>query len=145
MKDQDVDLYKLILEIRATAEDLNAISQSVNEAAGITAAERTVLEALFGRDERTVPQIAKAKHVSRQHVQLLVDGLTAKNLVRHAGNPGHKRSKLILITETGRRIVRDIRTKEAITLSELSENLDIDTAQIATRTLRELRRSVSKL
>ena len=101
MKDPDVDLYKLILEIRATAEDLNAISLSVNEAAGITAAERTVLEALFGRDERTVPQIAKAKHVSRQHVQLLVDGLSAKNLVRHADNPGHKRSKLILITETG--------------------------------------------
>ncbi|MGJ8584335.1 MAG: MarR family winged helix-turn-helix transcriptional regulator [Marinosulfonomonas sp.] len=144
MKDAELNLYKLILEIRAASDELNQISTSLNDRAGITSAERSVLDSLFGKNERTVPQIANAKNVSRQHIQLLVDGLAAKGLVRHATNPTHKRSKLVLITDTGRNIIQDIRDKEAITLSELAEGLDFDTTQSATRALRDLRREVSK-
>lgn len=144
MKDAELNLYKLILEIRAASDELNQISTALNDRAGITSAERSVLDSLFGKNERTVPQIAKAKNVSRQHIQLLVDGLAAKGLVRHTTNPGHKRSKLVLITDAGRHIIQDIREKEAMTLSELAEGLDFDATQSATRALRDLRRKLSK-
>lgn len=144
MKDAELNLYKLILEIRAASDELNQISTALNDRAGITSAERTVLDSLFGKNERTVPQIAKAKNVSRQHIQQLVDGLADKGLVRHTTNPTHKRSKLVLITDAGRHIIQDIREKEAMTLSELAEGLDFGATQSATRALRDLRRELSK-
>lgn len=142
MNDDEVSLYKLILEIHGTSLDLKRVSDSMNGGANITAAERAALESLLGRDARTVPQIAKAKQVSRQHIQLLVDGLASKGLVRHSVNPEHKRSKLISLTETGRRILKDIRDKETKTLSELATRLGSDDAQKATRALRDLRREL---
>lgn len=144
MNEQDVPLYKLILEIRGAFQDLKALSDGMNDDIGVTAAHRAVMESLYGRTGRTVPQIAKAKNVSRQHIQLLVDTLVAKGVLEFTRNPDHKSSRLVGLTDMGRQLFEQIRAQEAKKMAQLSAHLDTAALNDAVRVLRELRRSIGK-
>ena len=61
----------------------------------------------------TVPQIAKLKGVTRQHIQLLADALVAAGLAAVKENPAHRRSSLIALTEKGKRVFAKMRAREA--------------------------------
>jgi DNA-binding MarR family transcriptional regulator len=50
---------------------------------------------------RTGRQLARTREVSRQHIQILANGLAEQALFEFADNPAHKRSKLLKITELG--------------------------------------------
>lgn len=144
MEDRHVPLYKLILEIRSTYDDLKALSDAMNQDVGLSSASRDVVESLYGRDNRTVPEIAKAKSVSRQHIQLLVDGLVAKGLVEFHNNPSHKRSKLVILTASGRQLFDHIRSREAEKMATLSTKLDGEALTDAVRVLHDLRHMIAK-
>ncbi|NNE18685.1 MAG: MarR family transcriptional regulator, partial [Myxococcales bacterium] len=60
----------------------------------------------------TVPQIARERGASRQHVQQLVDALLERDLVERRRNPNHKRSSLIALTDRGRALVENVRAEE---------------------------------
>jgi DNA-binding MarR family transcriptional regulator len=53
-----------------------------------------------------VPVLARARGVSRQHVQVVVDALEAEGLVTLEHNPDHRRSRLVRVTPEGERLVR---------------------------------------
>ncbi|MBL8020697.1 MAG: winged helix-turn-helix transcriptional regulator [Leptospirales bacterium] len=52
---------------------------------------------------RTVPELARMRPVSRQHMQQVVDILIERKLARSVTNPAHARSNLIEITSKGRK------------------------------------------
>lgn len=101
---------------------------------------RSILKNL-GRDGAlTVPAMARARSVSRQHIQTLVNGLRADGLVTTRSNPAHKRSKLVVLTAAGRRFLGEMSKREEQLLSGLAEGMPLEDFRRATRLVRELKR-----
>jgi len=72
----------------------------------------SVLEVLLEHGPRTVPDIARRRVVTRQHVQVLVNGLLDLRLVTLAENPAHKRSSLVSLSPSGERTIRRMLKRE---------------------------------
>ena len=79
--------------------------QSEGEKLGAGTARRGgvwgLLNSVIGQGPQTVPQLARARPVSRQHIQKLANEMAAAGLVRFVANPAHKRSQLIEATPLG--------------------------------------------
>jgi DNA-binding MarR family transcriptional regulator len=86
---------------------------------GLSAADRAVMEFLYPDSELTVPAIADRYNVSRQHVQVTVNGLLKKSVLSTRPNPKHKRSLLVYLTPHGRKVFSDIRGIESAVVDRL--------------------------
>lgn len=104
---------------------------------GVTASQRAVLEALARDGAQSVPQIARAKGVSRQHIQMIVNSLSAAGLVDARDNPAHQRSPLLVLTPDGERCFRDIGNREQEILTELAQSFRLGDLEVAAETLRK--------
>lgn len=80
---------------------LKAVGDELHKEHQVTTSMRGVMQSLFNGEPRTVPQLAAARPVSRQHIQTIVDTLLERGLVQQIANPSHKRSNLIDLTEEG--------------------------------------------
>jgi DNA-binding MarR family transcriptional regulator len=89
------------------------------------------LESLAGNDEKTVPEIARSRGVSRQHIQVIVNGLTGANLIEARDNPADKRTFLVSLTDRGREVFAEIQKREAVQLRRWSEVFSTDELKIA--------------
>lgn len=87
---------------------------------GISASVRAVMSALAAEDGRTVPQLARERAVSRQHIQSVVNEMLAAGLVEATRNPAHRRSPRFVLTQEGRRRLRVIGEREAQFLTRLA-------------------------
>jgi DNA-binding MarR family transcriptional regulator len=105
---------KLFHQLRALADQLHA------NAEGFTASHRAVMESLWHGGPQTVPALARARPVARQHIQVLVNDLAAMELVEMLPNPAHKRSALVALTAAGRKRFDAIRRKERAFLAHLA-------------------------
>jgi DNA-binding MarR family transcriptional regulator len=86
----------------------------------------------------TVPQMARARRCSRQHIQARVDALARRGLVGARDNPAHRRSPLIEITETGAKVFAEMRAAEEVVLERLSQELNGEDLAVTARTLAAL-------
>lgn len=102
---------------------------------------RAVLEYLAREGNSTVPQMARARRVSRQRIQTLVNSLLSKGLVSKVENPTTKRSQLISITTTGLDVIQNMRRSEG---ELLHVNLDEKRVLETARTLKEIRDSLEE-
>lgn len=115
MPDQiDSDSYRITWLIRRIFRAMG--SGEYLETAGISAAERAVMEFLYRDRKLSVPDIARRYQVSRQHVQVTVNSLIDRDLAVATDNPGHKRSPLITLTDEGRNLFAAVlaRDREAV-------------------------------
>ena len=103
-----------------------------------------MIEALAG-GPRTVPDIARRKSVTRQHIQLLVDELVEAELVELRPNPAHQRSPLVALTRRGEAIFAAGRRREAPLIEQLAGGLDARKAAATIQTLTALRRHAEEL
>jgi DNA-binding MarR family transcriptional regulator len=141
-KDQ---IYRLILEIRGAFNELKAFADDAHSDLGVTAAMRAVLEHLARFGPSTVPDIAREKSVSRQHIQKLADTLVAGGLARFEDNPAHKRSAFLVPTEAGEAAFATIRAREAEALARLGAKLERGCCGPAVETLAALRAALAGL
>lgn len=118
---------------------LRAAAAELHGQGDLTAARRGVLQGLQRDGDQTVPQMARARPVSRQHIQTLVNALADDGLVELVGNPAHKRSKLVRITDAGRALLRSMQAREAEALHRLDPGIDPWRLREATQVLTELR------
>lgn len=88
---------------------------------------------------QTVPELARARSVTRQNVQPVVDALLAEGLVALADNPAHARSLLVAITARGERLVRRWDEADARVLAAVGRGLSAADLEITARTLRAVR------
>lgn len=95
------DVLELSIAVIELYFRLEAVTQAT---AGFAHAggEFGVLRTLLMEGAQTVPQMAAARPVSRQHCQTIVNGLAEQGLVEFVDNPRHKRSKLVRVTKRGR-------------------------------------------
>ncbi len=101
-----------------------------------------ILQVLERAGAQTVPQIARARSTSRQTIQLLVNNLEQEGLVESAPNPAHKRSELVRITESGRKLLALEFEKEQEFLAQLAAGLSAEAVRRSTELLRALRESL---
>ncbi|HEY5597467.1 MAG TPA: MarR family transcriptional regulator, partial [Kiloniellales bacterium] len=121
-------------EVRACFNRLKALGDALHRDIGVTAAMRAVLETLYEAGEQTVPQIARSKSVSRQHIQVLVNSLIGAELVAVEPNPADRRSPLVAFTKEGRMTFKCMRQREKAAIADLARTLapyDLD-ATLAT-------------
>jgi DNA-binding MarR family transcriptional regulator len=93
-----LDLSVAVIELYFRLE---AATQAI---AGFASAggEWGCLRTLALEGDQTVPDMARARPVSRQHCQSIVNRLYAQGLVEFIENPHHRKSHFVSITKKGR-------------------------------------------
>ncbi len=135
----------IVAEIQRLSPLLAEIGAVLHATTGVTKPMRQVLELLVDGVPATVPVLANALGVTRQHVQTIVNELLDKHLVKLLDNPEHKRSKLIAATERGEAALKEIRAREAPIGNKLAAALSAEDAAIAAAALTKLRERLEAL
>ncbi len=128
-------LYEVIRCTRHLFQQLRAVSDELHEDIDATASQRAVLEFLDQYNSQTVPQIARERSVSRQHIQAIVNELLARGLVETVDNPTHKRSSFIQLTSSGKRLFKSIKEREIKLLEMIEKQFTSTELQTTTQTL----------
>jgi len=135
------DLEALLNEVRLLWHRMVQVGEELHKKEPVTLGMRGVLELLLLAGSVTVPQMARSRNVTRQHIQALVNKLRKRGLVRLGANPVHKRSALVFMTLEGERAISRMRAREAPVLAEAGRALgSAADIQRATATLKGVRR-----
>lgn len=140
---RDQQAYEVVWLIRRLFRTMAQVAEGYLEDSGLTAADRAVMEFLYPDKKLSVPQIAARYDVSRQHVQVTVNGLSAKGLVLSEPNPRHKRSPLIALDEPGRATFAEIRKNESRLVALLFSNTRDEDLETTQRTLASIHEKLS--
>ena len=109
---------------------------------GVTAGTRAVMSSLAARGGRTVPDLARERGVSRQHIQSVINELLAANLATASRNPAHRRSPLLALTDEGLRRLRTLEAREADHLRQIAPVVSHQELAAASRLLDHLERDL---
>jgi DNA-binding MarR family transcriptional regulator len=74
----------------------------------------------------TVAQVSRLLGLTRQSVQRIADLLADDGLAVYEDNPGHRRAKLLSLTEVGRRTLATIQAAQATWANELGAEIGAD-------------------
>jgi DNA-binding MarR family transcriptional regulator len=131
----------LIDETRLFFHRMKLAAEQLHDAEEITAGLRGVLFSLDRSGPQTVPQMARARPVSRQHIQMLVNPLVERRCVELVDNPAHSRSRLVRLTPRGRRLVDRMRKRESRIFGALGSDMSEKQLRSAATVMRSLRES----
>jgi DNA-binding MarR family transcriptional regulator len=106
-------IEQVINEVRLLYQSLIQVGDEIHKGSNMSMGMRAVLEYLDREGNATVPQIARARRVTRQRIQTLVNSLLKVTLVENVSNPASKRSPLISLTDAGARTILDMRRRES--------------------------------
>jgi len=133
-------------ELRAVVDETIALFHRVRYVAeqiygneGRSTARRGLLRGLARYGPRSVPQLARARSVTRQHTQEVVDKLVADGLAELVPNPAHARSPLVRATRRGVALVEQMDDTDAQVLIAIGGDLAVRDLAITARTLRAVR------
>lgn len=141
-RDAILPLNKVIAEARSLLRGLETLSEAMLKEEGLTPLERTILLDVRKHRQATVPDLARARGFSRQHVQATVNPLVKRGLLGFRPNPAHKRSKFVVLAEAGEVIIRRVMIREGGILKHLAPGLDAADTTTAGEILAELGRRV---
>jgi DNA-binding MarR family transcriptional regulator len=133
-------LLAMIEATTAVFHGLRALAVEVHgpEAACMSpgqASGRGVLYELLELGPRSVPEMARQRLVSRQHVQVVVNVLLENGLAASIDNPSHRRSSLVGLTPRGSRVAKAMKRRE----TRLWERMRVPATE------REIRKAVTVL
>jgi DNA-binding MarR family transcriptional regulator len=112
-------LHTLFTEVTALAHQLRKTAAKTHRADDCPPGSLSLLRIIDQHGPQPVPAIARARALSRQNIQVLVNRLRTHGLVTLAANPAHKRSSLVHLTGTGRALLtaasrQEIQSTEAL-------------------------------
>lgn len=105
---------------------------------GLTSARWQVMGAVAARPQ-PVAWLARDLGAQRQSVQRIINDLRDLGFVELEQNPHHRRSPVVVLTETGAKRIADAMHTYAPIVESLSEDLKADSVANAQRTLEALR------
>ena len=132
-------VMQLMEEAVALHLRLRAVTDRLHGRSELTTVCRGVLRDLARLGPRTVPQLARRRHCTRQHLQALINRLVADGMAELVTNPDHCRSRLVQLTDRGREAIEAMWTREAELTAALPITSSEDEVGTALRVLRELR------
>ena len=115
--------YSMTWKIRKIHKLLSQTSDQYLQSLGLSVGERAVIEFLSKQGEITVPELARLFYVSRQNIQVRMNGLAKKNVVKQKINPAHKSSVLWVLTKDGKEIFTKISSVEKELMGNIEEGL----------------------
>ena len=137
-EDQTLAMLRVFDEIPAVFHRLRAVASDVYGANASSAGRRGILRSLDRLGPQTVPQLARARPVSRQHIQVLVNGLLGDGLIATEENPAHRKSPLVRMTTKGRRQLQAAHAREMDLLARVRFGVAAKEIECAADTLRSL-------
>lgn len=135
-------LARVAQEVPALFHRLRAAAARLHQQGEASGGRRGILMEIAGQGPRTVPQMARSRPVSRQHIRMLVQGLAADRLLEATQNPVHRRSPLWRLTPRGARLVEAMRRREARIFQRLATRIDPADLEVTARTLARLRQEL---
>jgi DNA-binding MarR family transcriptional regulator len=123
LTDTSHKLVKVLDEAVALNFRLQRVAEELHRQGPASSARRGILRALSDDGPQSVPQMARNRGVTRQHVQVLVNSLIEEGLVEEAPNPAHRRSVLIRLTDEGKQAVKDNTRREAVLVKEFTADV----------------------
>ena len=108
-----IEIEALLNEVRLLYHRIVQVGELLHVDESVSLGMRAVLEYLLRNGPTTVPEIARSRSVTRQHIQILVNDLLDQDLVVLEDNPLHKRSSLVTLTKESERIIRRMRKRES--------------------------------
>lgn len=118
---------------------LKLVAEQVHQQGEMSGGRRAVLRMLDEAGAQTVPQISRARSVSRQHVQALINELAAEGFVEFQENPAHKRSPFVRLSTLGQQAVNAMNRREQQLHKKINLALPETELLAAARTLRAVR------
>lgn len=106
------ELDDLLDQVRLLWHVMVQAAARLHEGEAITLGMRGVLEFLSRNGPTAVPDIARSRQVTRQHIQVLVNDLLALRLVALDENPAHRRSALVRLTPEGQKGIDRMKRRE---------------------------------
>ncbi|MDH3236161.1 MAG: MarR family transcriptional regulator, partial [Alphaproteobacteria bacterium] len=119
-------LFELVFATSRTFFRLRAVGSKIGAVTPWGGGLLGMLHGLKLGGPQTVPQIARARPVSRQRIQKLADEMAAQGLVEYVDNPAHKRSKLVHLTPKGETAYGELRAAMLALCAELAAGMDAD-------------------
>jgi DNA-binding MarR family transcriptional regulator len=126
-------------ETRALFHRLKVAVEQIHKEGQMSGGLRGVLRSLHAKGPQTVPQMARSRPTSRQHIQVLVNRLLELGLAELADNPAHKRSPLVRLTPSGKKRIEVMNRHEAALLQKLPVDISEKNLYAAARTMKKLR------
>ena len=108
----------------------------------ITLGMRAILEFLSLNGPTSVPNIARSRRVTRQHIQVLVNDLLDEGCVELGANPAHKRSPLVRLTKRGEQTLARMSKRETAVFGDLEIGASDAQLDRTSRTLRRVREAL---
>jgi DNA-binding MarR family transcriptional regulator len=133
------EMRRLLDEVILLEHRLVRVAEALHADLDITVPGRAVLEFLERSGPSSVPDIARARDVSRQHIQTIVDSLAGGGLVERASNPAHRRSPLFALTPPGRAIIEQMHDRERKMISDRTAGISRADVVAATEVLAAVR------
>lgn len=138
-REAEASLKQLILEVNALGSLLRQGSLTEGHGSGLAGGESAILDLLDRLGAQSVPQMARLRSTSRQNIQVAVNRLGREHSVEFAANPAHKRSRLVQITEAGRKRLGAAREQERLQLQRLADHFRVEQLGSAAALLRAVR------
>jgi DNA-binding MarR family transcriptional regulator len=132
-------LMTVFEETRALFHRLKVVVEQIHKEGQMSGGLRGLLRTLVAEGPQTVPQMARSRPTSRQHVQVLVNRLLELGLVELADNPAHKRSRLVSLTPAGKKRIDAMNRREAALLQKLKVEISEKSLDSSARTMKKLR------
>ena len=138
------EVETLLDEVRLLYHRMVQIGEAIHRDEPVTLGMRAVMEFLLRKGPTTVPNIARSRYVTRQHIQTLVNALRASDFVTLEDNPSHKRSALVSLTRKGASLIRRMQNREEHLYKAADFGMTQGQLAKATRALKEIRQSLGR-
>jgi len=138
MTPKEKQLYAVFHEVRTCFNQMKSLAEQLHQDLGVNPSMRAVMEALSAKSPQTVPDIAKSKGVSRQHIQTVMNSLQKEGFVDTLDNPAHKRSPFFDLTSKGRKVFTKIKEREKAPLHRLAATMSSESLECAQEALLQL-------
>jgi DNA-binding MarR family transcriptional regulator len=129
----------LTYELALVYHRLSAAARSVVGQGEHSAGRRSIVRGLYRDGPATSSEMARQRHVSRQHLQKLVSELRRDGLVALDEDPQDARAKLVRLTDQGRRLYEGMVERERTLLEYLANGLDEEDLATAVGVLRAVK------
>jgi DNA-binding MarR family transcriptional regulator len=140
----DKPVEQLVYETTALHHRMKIVVQKLHGGGEMAAGKRGILKGIELRGPQTVPQMARARPVSRQHIRAALEPLLAEGLVQYVDNPHHKRSKLVDLTPKGAARLQAINRREEEFFTRLQERFDVRELRAAADLLGRVRELLAR-
>jgi DNA-binding MarR family transcriptional regulator len=132
----------LLDQVRLLWHVLGQVADRLHEDEQVTLGMRAVLEFLEREGPTAVPEVARSRRVTRQHIQALVNDLLELRLVVLDANPAHRRSALVGLTHEGQEAFRRMKRRERRFFDGLDLKARPSDLRRATETLKAVREAM---